>query len=828
MKRLLSLLPLIVAVALPFMPVQACGPDFFPDLFVRDLRPDHPRDFAAGKLGVIQATYPRLDLTVAYRYLNGSALTAAEQAAYTPTDSYVDEEREIAAEDAKVSANSPEYAEPPGPADQWLKARAEYAPPMPELHPVREYDTIYTEGYFLAGQYENCQADGFRTAIATLNSRAKTWGGHSAELADWIKGQDAVFSNCSSGADASYGPRGTIILPSSPAAAAANAPALLRQDRAYQIAATEFYAGQFDAARASFQAIAQDAGSPWRGVARYLVARSLIREAFLSAKDGPDDVMATYNPDLMKQAQQQLESMRAENLPGISPHSVQSMLNLVRLRTEPQARLRELSAALAGPNADANYAQDIDDLNWYLNGKLDSLAIREDTGDYAFHIAKADNDYSPDTFEQKLPGFDKAFNDAAELRSDSPLIDWLVTFQSPADLAKKHAFAEWKRTGSVPWFVVAIMKASASDSETTDLIEAAGKIRPASPAWLIVTYNRERLLIEMGKSEEVTTEISAVMPAIERMGSVSAVNLFTGLRMRAAKDFDDALANAPRKIIERTSEEQAALDECLDVMKNPKRKYDCKKDNSPVEFSEDAAAVFNSEMPLAALAQSAQSGALPPNLRQSVAMMTWVRSVLLKNDAIAAKMFPLLPQELQQQAGPGVGFHPLMAILRNPGLRPYLDGGVQRSDSYDFVESYSDNWWCGDWTTSYSEGRAPVGSQSVAFLSPQAREAGAKETALVFGLGSGEDYLGSQAVEYARAHPSDPNVPEALYLTLRAIRYGCYREADSNADSNVDRGKSDRTAKIALEVGALMRQRYPANPWTKKAAPFVWPVEKSK
>jgi hypothetical protein len=78
-------------------------------------------------------------------------------------------------------------------------------------------------------------------------------------------------------------------------------------------------------------------------------------------------------------------------------------------------------------------------------------------------------------------------------------------------------------------------------------------------------------------------------------------------------------------------------------------------------------------------------------------MMAWVRSVLLKNEVIAAKILPLLPAKLQKQAGTGIGFHPIMVILRNPDLRPYLDGGVQRSASYDFVESYGDNWWCGDW-----------------------------------------------------------------------------------------------------------------------------------
>jgi len=122
-----------------------------------------------------------------------------------------------------------------------------------------------------------------------------------------------------------------VITPSQPAAAAANASVLLRQDRAYQIAAAQFYSSRFAPARSSFQAIAQDATSPWRGVARYLIARALIREAFLTAANGTDDTKANFNLDPMKQAQQELESMRTEQLPGISAHDVQSLLNLVRI-----------------------------------------------------------------------------------------------------------------------------------------------------------------------------------------------------------------------------------------------------------------------------------------------------------------------------------------------------------------------------------------------------------------------------------------------------------------------------------------------------------------
>ena len=234
---------------------------------------------------------------------------------------------------------------------------------------------------------------------------------------------------------------------------------------------------------------------------------------------------------------------------------------------------------------------------------------------------------------------------------------------------------------SLPWLAAALAKASSGDLEAAALMAAATHVPTSSPAWPTVTFHRLRLLIDSGHAPDARRELETDFPHVEAIGSESAVNLFSGLRMRTGPTLDAALADAPRKILERYSEQQYALDECLQVMQDPKRKYDCKEHQSPVEFSGDAVDVLNNALPLDTLAQAAKSKALPPPLSQSVAIMTWVRAVLLKNEKVAAQMLPLLPQKLQQQAGSGVGFHPMMAILRNPGLRPYLDGGVQRSAS---------------------------------------------------------------------------------------------------------------------------------------------------
>jgi len=291
--------------------------------------------------------------------------------------------------------------------------------------------------------------------------------------------------------------------------------------------------------------------------------------------------------------------------------------------------------------------------------------------------------------------------------------------------------------------------------------------------------------------------------------------------MKTAANLNEALAYAPRKILIQASESQSALDECVNVMKNPKRVYDCKKEIHPLQFSDDAAGFFNAQAPLAVLVQSAQSEALPAQLRRSVAMMAWVRSVLLHDDASAAKLFPLLPEKLQQQAGPGTGFHPLMTLLRNPGLRPYLDAGVQRSYSYDFVESYRDNWWYRDLAVNdYGYNPPLLDKHSAAFLTPAQQADEDHEIAELIKLGGAQATLGERTLAYANDHPTDPDVPESLYLVLRMIRYS--RDEYSFLDQSPEKKQPESKEQAIQKAAArLLRQRYAASPWTKKAAPYA-------
>jgi len=66
-------------VVMPFAMVQACGPDWEPDTFVRKTRPDDLKSFAEGRLGILQTGYDSNELAVAFRYLNGGRLSVKEQ-----------------------------------------------------------------------------------------------------------------------------------------------------------------------------------------------------------------------------------------------------------------------------------------------------------------------------------------------------------------------------------------------------------------------------------------------------------------------------------------------------------------------------------------------------------------------------------------------------------------------------------------------------------------------------------------------------------------------------------------------------------------------------
>ena len=103
---------------------QACGPDFFPDTFVRTSRPDLPQQFVKGRLGLLQPGFARADLFVAYRYLTGGTLDGAEQKAWSPT--YPLSEQVYGQPEPSLAGGDGGSATPDTPPARWALARKEF------------------------------------------------------------------------------------------------------------------------------------------------------------------------------------------------------------------------------------------------------------------------------------------------------------------------------------------------------------------------------------------------------------------------------------------------------------------------------------------------------------------------------------------------------------------------------------------------------------------------------------------------------------------------------------------------------------------------------
>src|SRR5215813_6393159 len=84
-SRLHSFIAAVLAIVLlTTSSVLACGPFTLDAVFVHTVHPGYPMErFAAGRLGVMQPSYARSYLFVAYRYLNGGGFTPDEQKAVT-------------------------------------------------------------------------------------------------------------------------------------------------------------------------------------------------------------------------------------------------------------------------------------------------------------------------------------------------------------------------------------------------------------------------------------------------------------------------------------------------------------------------------------------------------------------------------------------------------------------------------------------------------------------------------------------------------------------------------------------------------------------------
>lgn len=406
-KRILILLGILIVAGAGVAPpeLSSCGPFLPQTVFAGKVQPIDEPGFFRGQIGILQPQYRVIYLMAAYRYLSGIGLSKEDR------------------QDLLAKSTQPDYSwdGSASPAVQgWLQARIQVgAPPFAQIDPspIKRFKTL--PGY---AAILNCGDDAFRSAAATLTAHAREGESHD-ELRAWVAAQDQVFANCGD-APASI-----------PAALPDTVPAWMRADRAYQIAAAEFYATQFDAAAADFRRIADDRQSPWRAIAPYLAARALVRKTTIV-----DESAAAA-------AQEQLRQVIADPGTAAWHDSARGLSRFLRAHTDPAGVSRELADTVAS----------------------------QKTG-----VAGAMNDY-----RLMLAHFYEQNKTAPR---DTDIADWIAAMQNTTD---DHASARWRTVRSLPWLVAALTYADRPDAE---LMAAAAQVPESSPAFPSVEFHRLRLL----------------------------------------------------------------------------------------------------------------------------------------------------------------------------------------------------------------------------------------------------------------------------------------------------------------------------------------------
>ncbi len=621
---------------------------------------------------------------------------------------------------------------------RWLAAR-NAVPGVAPLKNIEVYRDTLIGGYYAA--YRNCLDDAFDTAAATLAKRLAQWGGTSPQVAEWVRGQDQVFANCEGGEPMPGQPetpeQAAARQPHIPAALTAGADPLLAADRQYQIAAAAFYAAKYQDAEAGFRAVAANAGSPWRDSAPYLAARTLIRRGTVAG-----------SRDALVAAEAALREIRGDPRQARWHGSAQGLLDFVASRLRPDDRMAELGAALSRPGLGAGIAQAMTNYT--------ALWDRQNKG-------------------------------PAE-RSD--IADWITTLQSGGP----HAIERWRGGGGAAWLVAALVLTKPDDPAAPELIAAARDIPLGNPAYASAAYYGILLQTALHQDDArrwADEALAAKLPP-------GARNSFLAERMSLARDWPEFLRYAPRIPVAATAV----------VADEPLANY--RGEVTPdVTFDRDAAAILNRRVPLDLWVDAAGNALLPERLRAAVARAGWVRAVLLDRATQAralalhaAGLHPGLAAPLRQYAAENAPdarrFAAVFFMLRTPGLAPLVREGFGRYTAHlDKIDSLRDNWW----QLQMPGGPTPA-PPSADFLPPDARARGGQEwQMLVAAAPSAPNYLAAQTLAWARAHPADPRVPEALHLAVRATRYGPGDPA---------------TRAFSRQAFQLLHARYPRSDWARK------------
>ena len=426
------------------------------------------------------------------------------------------------------------------------------------------------------------------------------------------------------------------------------------------------------------------------------------------------------------------------------------------------------------------------------------------------------------------------------LRSNE-LSDWILTMQTPEPSAYGHAFSRWRATGSEAWLLVALVKADKSSLGLARLTHAAENLSRDNPGFPSVAYNLVRLKTTMGQQDEARKLLDEILLPPAPILPTSARNLFIEQRMSLAVDLKEFLTSAERKPIAFYDDgELGTMRDLLEAEKGywsaeyyqeSKEEYDRNVEeryknllpwDDRFTFDQKTTDIFNWHFPLQLLAEAARDQDVPDYLQRNLILAAWTRAILLNKDDVALNIAPEVLKAAPEMSGV---FKPyltartprarhnaaLYVLLKFPNLSPYVPGELPEWSTTEELDYYLESaWWCPQSDTDYDNSGNEITKvvPKPGFLTAEQLETARRERLALRALGDAKSYLGKQVIQWAKTSPSDPRVPEALFIAVKAnqsYKYGC------------DGWEFDDETRKAAD--AILRERYERSPWSAKLDP---------
>lgn len=743
------------------LPALSCGPFSDSPIFTYSYNPDLPLSlYAQGNLGLLKPTFARSYLYVAYRYLTDQPLSKDEQRGVLTYLDYrlglsntLDSSRYPSITNSTTGGEPPVQEDLPSPALQiWEKARASAGGKdwPKDFSTFRSYRASYTN-------YYNCPDDAFRTATNTLKELTAKYGQGSAPVKSWLDAQDLVFCHCG---DPGYQPKTYEPKPEPafPEPLKDNQDPLLVADRNYQIAASHFYGQQFDKSFEEFSAIAKDSNSPWSQIAPYLAARTLVRKATL-LQDKTDAV-------LLGKAKVMLEQFMQNDKNSVLKPAAQELVDFIELAIEPSKQLRMLSKRLQSKTVNEHFGQDLYDYVVAFNNTL---------GQGFDDCADSPNSLFASSITNQ-ESLNKDLSETLAKVGDDELLLWTVIFQSPAPNSYKLSLDHYKKNHAPIWLISALSKADTKSAELSLLMEDAAKFDPKSKAYATVIWHRLRLLRQQGKLDEAYKITCDFINQNTAIFGPSTINNFRQLALVLSKNFPDFLKygiDHPAGINSgwtgnELPEDLSKVEQAKSFPAVPSRLVDA------------AVLTINKNVPLSYWATIAKDTRLTAAQKLDILQAAYVRSVMLNNSSVVKAIAPELGKQApylvphiksieQSKNSTEKSFNFAFMCLQNPGMKPYVEEGMGRSEPPNERDMYGDNWWDSKPATF---GATPDADVPRAFLSQAELAKGQQETAALAKFGVGSNYLTGLVLAFVKTNPQDPRIPEALSRAVKSAKFG--------------------------------------------------------